>query len=31
MRVAMVLSVLGGSPIDVVARKWSIESSLLHR
>lgn len=31
MRVAMVLAVLGGSPVDAVARKWNVEATLLHR
>jgi signal transduction histidine kinase len=31
MRVAMVLSVLGGTPVDDVARAWSVESTVVHR
>ena len=31
MRVSMVLEVLGGRPVEDVARKWGIEASLLHR
>jgi signal transduction histidine kinase len=31
LRVSMVLDVLGGRPVEVVAREWDIESSLLHR
>ena len=30
-RVSMVLAVLGGSTVDEVARRWEIDSSLLHR
>lgn len=31
LRVSMVLSVLGGRPVEDVAREWDIESSMLHR
>ncbi len=31
LRVSMVLAVLGGKPVDDVARQWEIEPSLLHR
>jgi signal transduction histidine kinase len=31
MRVSMVLAVMGGRPVEDVAREWGIESSLLHR
>ena len=31
LRVSMVLAVLGGRPVEDVAKEWDIESSLLHR